>query len=149
MPKRKRANKSPASSSSKADNTSTSSDASAPDPSSSSSSSSEKIRFEVELEFVQCLANVEYIHHLAVNGTLEEPKFIHYLKYLQDTWTKIEYARFLTFPHCLAYLALLQEPTFRQSAINVQFIQSAKNQQDLHFFHHKTAEVVDLKNQTR
>ena len=126
MPKRKRSDKSPAA-------------VKSTDP-------SENLRFEVELEFVQCLSNVEYIHHLANIGTLEDLKFIKYLEYMHETWTQPEYARFLTFPHCLAYLALLQEPTFRQEMKSPQFFASAKNQQELHFFHARTAKVIDPHN---
>jgi mediator of RNA polymerase II transcription subunit 31 len=107
----------------------------------------EALRFEVELEFVQCLANPDYIHHLALKGTLDDVKFIKYLKYMQDTWTKPEYSRFLTFPNCLNYLHLLQESTFRQMAKNPQFIADVNYQRDLHFFHHKTADVIDIPRQ--
>ncbi|OWA54129.1 putative Mediator of RNA polymerase II transcription subunit 31 [Hypsibius exemplaris] len=39
--------------------------------------------FQVELEFVQCLANPHYLNFLAQHGYLKEKSFINYLKYLQ------------------------------------------------------------------
>jgi len=39
-------------------------------------------RFELELEFVQALANPHYLESLAVQGVLNQPAFINYLKYL-------------------------------------------------------------------
>ena len=101
------------------------------------------LRFETELEYVQCLANMEYLQHLAHDGTLDDFNFIKFLKYLHETWTRPEYARFLTFPHTLAYLRLLQESSFRKTLQNPKFVFDAKTQQELHFFHHKTAPVVD------
>ena len=39
-------------------------------------------RFELELEFVQALANPHYLESLAVQGILNQPAFVNYLKYL-------------------------------------------------------------------
>ena len=39
-------------------------------------------RFELELEFVQALANPHYLESLALQGTLNQPDFVNYLKYL-------------------------------------------------------------------
>ncbi len=51
-------------------------------------------RFELELEFVQALANPFYLHSLAQQGILYQPAFITYLKYLQY-WKEKDYARFI------------------------------------------------------
>ncbi|CAA7059084.1 unnamed protein product [Microthlaspi erraticum] len=69
-------------------------------------------RFLLELEFVQCLANPTYIHHLAQNRYFEDEAFIGYLKYLQY-WQRPEYIKFIMYPHCLYFLELLQNPNFR------------------------------------
>ena len=37
-------------------------------------------RFELELEFVQSLANPFYLHSLAQQNVLEQPAFINFLK---------------------------------------------------------------------
>ena len=73
-------------------------------------------RFSLELEFLQALASPNYLHFLATTKSdtgdcllLQEPEFMAFLKYLQSTWTKPEYARFISYPHCLYFLDLLIE----------------------------------------
>ena len=56
--------------------------------------SSNRARFEVELEFVQALANPYYLHMLAQQNVLSQPAFVNYLNYL-TYWKEKEYARFL------------------------------------------------------
>lgn len=51
-------------------------------------------RFELELEFVQALANPFYLHSLAQQGILYQPAFTNYLKYLLY-WKEKDYARFI------------------------------------------------------
>ena len=51
-------------------------------------------RFELELEFVQALANPFYLHSLAQQGILYQPAFINYLRYLLY-WKEKDYARFI------------------------------------------------------
>jgi mediator of RNA polymerase II transcription subunit 31 len=95
------------------------------------------VRFQLELEFVQCLANPRYVNcaprfpacalrraaspddapqpthaDLAQNRLLAEPAMVAYLAYLQY-WRSPAYARFLAYPAALAMLALLQSPDFR------------------------------------
>ena len=55
---------------------------------------SNRIRFELELEFVQALANPYYLHSLAQQGILNQPAFVNYLHYLLY-WKEKEYARFV------------------------------------------------------
>ena len=43
----------------------------------------ERVRFIAELEFVQCLANPNYICFLAQNGYFKKPEFINYMDYLK------------------------------------------------------------------
>ncbi|KAI2488928.1 Mediator complex subunit 20 [Fragilaria crotonensis] len=86
-------------------------------------------RFELELEFIQCLASPAYLHHLATTGVLQETAFLDFLEYLQY-WKKEEYARFLSFPHCLYFLdLLLKNPTFRRELANVPFRNFVHEQQ--------------------
>uniref|UniRef100_A0A1I7T182 Mediator of RNA polymerase II transcription subunit 31 n=1 Tax=Caenorhabditis tropicalis TaxID=1561998 RepID=A0A1I7T182_9PELO len=75
---------------------------------------SEKTRFEVECEFVQALANPNYLNFLAQRGYFKEEYFINYLKYLLY-WKKPEYARCLKFPQSLHMLEALQSPQFRDA----------------------------------
>jgi mediator of RNA polymerase II transcription subunit 31 len=53
-----------------------------------------RARFELELEFVQSLANPFYLHSLAQQGILKQPAFINFLQYLQY-WREKDYARFI------------------------------------------------------
>jgi len=73
---------------------------------------SEKELFEAELEFVQALANPEYLHYLAQNRYFDDDEFIAYLEYLQY-WARPPYVQYLVFPHCLRFLELLQGVAFR------------------------------------
>ncbi|KAK9467934.1 SOH1-domain-containing protein [Lipomyces arxii] len=70
-------------------------------------------RFEVELEFVQCLANPQYVNFLAQNNYFEDEHFIKYLEYL-EYWRKPEFVKYLVYPNCLHVLTLLRQPLFRQ-----------------------------------
>ncbi|KZT08441.1 SOH1-domain-containing protein [Laetiporus sulphureus 93-53] len=73
---------------------------------------SNRARFELELEFVQSLANPYYLHSLAQQNVLNQPAFINFLKYLQY-WKEPQYARFIHYPHALHHLELLQYERFR------------------------------------
>ena len=53
-----------------------------------------RARFELELEFVQSLANPFYLHSLAQQGILNQPSFVNFLKYLLY-WKEKDYARFI------------------------------------------------------
>ncbi|CAI2321890.1 unnamed protein product [Caenorhabditis sp. 36 PRJEB53466] len=75
---------------------------------------SEKRRFEVECEFVQALANPNYLNFLAQRGYFKEEYFVNYLKYLLY-WKEPQYARCLKFPQCLHMLEALQSQQFRDA----------------------------------
>ena len=55
-----------------------------------------RARFELELEFVQSLANPFYLHSLAQQGILNQPSFVNFLKYLMY-WKEKDYARFILY----------------------------------------------------
>ncbi|XP_063708565.1 mediator of RNA polymerase II transcription subunit 31 isoform X2 [Culicoides brevitarsis] len=78
-----------------------------------------KLRFQVELEFVQCLANPNYLHFLAQRGFFKETNFLNYLKYLLY-WKDPEYAKYLKYPICLYFLDLLQHEHFRREIVSAQ-----------------------------
>ncbi|KAF9362791.1 hypothetical protein BGX34_005494 [Mortierella sp. NVP85] len=69
-------------------------------------------RFQIELEFVQCLSNPWYLHHLAQQQYFNQDSFVRYLDYLQY-FRKPEYAKYIIYPHCLHFLTLLQHKSFR------------------------------------
>jgi mediator of RNA polymerase II transcription subunit 31 len=55
---------------------------------------SDKRRFELELEFVQLLANPAYLTWLAQSDQLKDPALIKFLEYLQY-WLRPEYAAYI------------------------------------------------------
>jgi mediator of RNA polymerase II transcription subunit 31 len=96
-------------------------------------------RFTLELEFVLCLANPDYLGHLAhafphllvsPEGTAastetDATRFVRYLEYLYDYWRKPEYSQYLTHPGTtLRNLELLQQEQFRKDLINIHFRQA-------------------------
>jgi len=88
-------------------------------------------RFELELEFVQSLAAPAYLHFLATQGYFNDRDFIDFLRYLRY-WKKPEYARFITFPHCLFFLDLLcrdDSDAFRREMSTVAFRNFVHEQQ--------------------
>ncbi|KAF1971916.1 SOH1-domain-containing protein [Bimuria novae-zelandiae CBS 107.79] len=75
-------------------------------------------RFELELEFVQCLANPAYLNYLAQQKILDKPDFINYLGYLQY-FKDPKYSKFLHHPGpTLRALELLQQEPFRAEILN-------------------------------
>ncbi|GEQ70386.1 hypothetical protein JCM33374_g4063 [Metschnikowia sp. JCM 33374] len=83
-------------------------------------------RWEVELEFVQSLANIQYVNFLAQNGYFSDPAFIAYLEYL-NYWKEAKYAKYLVYPNCLHILTLLQKETFRKDIVNPDFMNTLMN----------------------
>lgn len=99
---------------------------------------SNKNRFELELEFVQSLANPRYLHHLATtpcsssssnslkadddnnnnNDILNSEEMVEYLSYLQYWYKDPRYSKYILYPHCLYFLKLLQEREFRVAMRN-------------------------------
>ncbi|KAJ3014086.1 hypothetical protein HKX48_005336 [Thoreauomyces humboldtii] len=71
-------------------------------------------RFTLELEFVQCLANPQYLQFLAQQQYFCSPSFLNYLAYLRY-WGTPEYAKHITYPYALHILELLQHPWFRHA----------------------------------
>ncbi|PIK33017.1 putative mediator of RNA polymerase II transcription subunit 31 [Apostichopus japonicus] len=95
----------------------------------------EKLRFQVELEFVQCLANPHYLNFLAQRDYFKDSRFVNYLKYLQY-WKDPHYAKFLKYPQCLHFLELLQYESFRKELANAQCVRFIEDQQLLHWQHY-------------
>lgn len=122
-----------------------------------------RLRFQIELEFVQCLANPNYLNckyklHktkykktkqtknrylnlknllsvLAQRGYFKDPVFVNYLKYLLY-WKEPEYAKFLKYPMCLYFLDLLQYEHFRREVVNSQCTKFIDDQQILLWQHY-------------
>jgi hypothetical protein len=92
-------------------------------------------RFLIDLEFVQNLCNIEYLHYLAQNKYFEDAAFLNYLKYLRY-WKKPSYMTFLLFPQCLDFLdILISSPRFRKELNVPQFVAYCHEQQGLQWMY--------------
>eukprot|EP01039_Chlorochromonas_danica_P006805 gene6804-7518_t len=92
-------------------------------------------RFYVELEFIQNLANARYLHYLAIQGYLEDSKFLSFLSYLRY-WKAPNYAQHLLFPQCLVFLdALIEDAHFRKELLSPAFMEFLHQQQGLGWMH--------------
>ncbi|CAH8633087.1 unnamed protein product [Dicrocoelium dendriticum] len=94
-----------------------------------------RARFQIELEFVQCLANPNYLNFLAQQGCFEKPAFINYLSYLRY-WKEPAYSRYLLYPYCLHMLDLLQSAEFRSELARGQVCRYLDDQILLHWQHY-------------
>lgn len=83
-------------------------------------------RWEVELEFVQSLANIQYVNFLAQSDYFNDPAFINYLDYL-NYWRDPKYAKHLVYPNCLHILTLLQNKDFCKEITNPELMNSLMN----------------------
>lgn len=65
-------------------------------------------RFEVELEFVQSLANIPYVSYLITqqSNLWKNPNFKNYLKYL-EYWSQPPYSQCIVYPNSLFVLKLI------------------------------------------
>ncbi|CEG38307.1 formate-dihydrofolate ligase [Plasmopara halstedii] len=95
---------------------------------------SNDVRFQMELEFVQCLASPAYLNFLAINRYFENPAFMNYLQYLKY-WKQPQYAKYIVYPHCLAFLDMLDDVRFRQMIAREDFMTLVHGQQ---FYHWQT-----------
>ena len=91
-----------------------------------------KLRFERELEFVQALANVDYIHYLAQHRYFDDARFVEYIEYLQY-WRQPPYCLYITWPHCLRILELLQTERFVAALKREDFKTHLAQQQHWHW----------------
>eukprot|EP00096_Caligus_rogercresseyi_P014327 TRINITY_DN6822_c0_g1_i1.p1 TRINITY_DN6822_c0_g1~~TRINITY_DN6822_c0_g1_i1.p1 ORF type:complete len:241 (+),score=75.44 TRINITY_DN6822_c0_g1_i1:51-725(+) len=100
----------------------------------------QKLRFQIEMEFVQCLGNPNYLNFLAQRGYFKEPTFVNYLKYL-NYWSTHPYVTFLKYPVCLHFLELLQHESFRKEIVNAQCTKFLDDQTILHWQHYNRKRI--------
>lgn len=125
----------------------------------------QRLRFQVELEFVQCLANPNYLHCkfrylqiipeisfldipsvLAQRDYFKDPAFVNYLKYLLY-WKKPEFAKFLKYPMCLYFLDLLQSEEFRRKIVTAPCCKFIDDQAILLWQHYTRRRTKTLEQQ--
>ena len=97
-------------------------------------------RFQIELEFVQLLANPNYLNYLAQRGYFRQDSFLNYLKYLTyrpTASTSPAYCKYLAYPQCLALFELLQREQFLKDIVNVQCAKFVDEQLLLIWLHYK------------
>ena len=88
------------------------------------------MRFQIELEFVQALANPSYLNFLAQRDYFKQTAFVNYLAYLLY-WKRPEYAVYLKYPQALRFLELLQAEEFREAMSNANNASFVEDQQIL------------------
>lgn len=96
----------------------------------------ERKRFQTELEFVQSLANPNYLNFLAQRGYFKNPTFVNYLKYL-TYWKEPEYCKYIIYPQCLSLLEMLQQEAFQKEILNAQCAKYIDEQLLLLWLHYK------------
>ncbi|XP_039490483.1 mediator of RNA polymerase II transcription subunit 31 isoform X1 [Drosophila santomea] len=107
----------------------------------------QKRRWQIELEFVQCLSNPNYLNFLAQRGFFKDQSFINYLKYLQY-WKEPDYAKYLMYPMCLYFLDLLQYEHFRREIVNSQCCKFIDDQAILQWQHYTRKRIKLIENVT-
>eukprot|EP01025_Chloroclados_australasicus_P063525 TRINITY_DN8411_c0_g1_i2.p2 TRINITY_DN8411_c0_g1~~TRINITY_DN8411_c0_g1_i2.p2 ORF type:complete len:187 (-),score=22.20 TRINITY_DN8411_c0_g1_i2:743-1303(-) len=105
---------------------------------------SEHDRFELELEFVQCLGNPEYLNWLAQTQYFEDAAFIKYLAYLMY-WKEPAYCQYVLMPHCLYMLERLQDEGFRRALRNKSTTQAMTWQQHYFYMHYRKNRLRDAR----
>ncbi|UJR23722.1 hypothetical protein I4U23_026702 [Adineta vaga] len=85
-------------------------------------------RFLLDLEFVQTLANPQYLNFLAQRNYFKNPAFINYLKYLLY-FKEDNYIKYVRYPQALYFLDLLQREQFRQELVNATYCRYIEDQQ--------------------
>ncbi|KAL4519353.1 hypothetical protein Ndes2526A_g00442 [Nannochloris sp. 'desiccata'] len=114
----------------------TDSNAAMSDPVDDATGCNPRQRFQLELEFVQCLASPHYLNFLAQSRYLDDPAFLAFLEYLKY-WKQPEYARFILYPHAIYFLDLLQQADFRSAISNPNYKELVHTQQFYSWLHYR------------
>ncbi|KAM3130544.1 hypothetical protein pb186bvf_017353 [Paramecium bursaria] len=87
-------------------------------------------RFQMDLEFVQMLANPQYLKYL--RQYIDDDCFINYLKYL-CYFKDPKYFKYIQYPMCIKILDCLQNQEFRIMIKDDIFIDKLEEQINLSF----------------
>ncbi|KAI8824403.1 mediator of RNA polymerase II transcription subunit 31-like protein [Fimicolochytrium jonesii] len=91
-----------------------------------------RLRFQLELEFVQCLANPQYLQFLAQRQYFANPSFLNYLAYLRY-WQEPPYSKYITYPYSLYMLDLLQHAAFREACASADTMRFLHEKEYWHY----------------
>lgn len=70
-----------------------------------------------------------------MNRYFEDEAFLNYLSYLQY-WKKMPYVKYISYPHALAFLDMLQDEDFRKLLHREDFMNCIHSQQYYHWQHY-------------
>lgn len=84
-----------------------------------------------DLEFLQLLANPEYLHILAVQGYFDDAAFLSYLSYLRQSFHDRRLAVYVEWPMAFLVLEKLKDSQFRKELREPAFYQYIHTQQVL------------------
>lgn len=81
-------------------------------------------RFEVEIEFVNSLSNINYINYLIKNrNLLNDSRFLRYLLYLYVTYCcNVEFKKYIVYPNCLVFIKILVDNIVIEEGIRITSI---------------------------
>ncbi|KAL6930426.1 related to Mediator of RNA polymerase II transcription subunit 31 [Hanseniaspora guilliermondii] len=81
-------------------------------------------RFEVEIEFVNSLSNINYINYLIKNrNLLKDSSFLRYLIYLYVTYCcNVEFKKYIIYPNCLVFIKILVDNIITEEEIRITSI---------------------------
>ncbi|CAK92535.1 unnamed protein product (macronuclear) [Paramecium tetraurelia] len=89
-------------------------------------------RFQMDLEFVQLLANPQYIYQLATKQYFEDDQFVNYLQYLLY-FKRPEFLKYIKYPVCIKMLDCLQNEEFRLQMKDRNFADKISKQIEVTF----------------
>ncbi|CAD8140433.1 unnamed protein product [Paramecium octaurelia] len=89
-------------------------------------------RFQMDLEFVQLLANPQYIYQLAIKQYFEDDQFVNYLQYLLY-FKRPEFLKYIKYPVCIKMLDCLQNEEFRLQMKDRNFADKISKQIEVTF----------------
>jgi mediator of RNA polymerase II transcription subunit 31 len=96
----------------------------------------------MDLEFIQCLSNPQYLQFLAQQRILQEECFINYLEYLQY-FQDPQYSKYVVFPYCLQLLDYLMQAPFREALASAETANFLHEKQYKHWEFYKKSHTIE------
>lgn len=99
-------------------------------------------RFKIELRFVECLSNLEYLFWLKKQNYLDDLRFVSYIEYLQY-WQTPPYVVFVKYPLALENLKLLSIEGFRHALEDPEVIKVSSILQNWYRAYGRECDTID------